>query len=1141
MFEWKKTALTVLITLITLLSAVLVFTGDESEVAAMDTPTADGFGYTWIDNREPDPKTDYSWQDIRTIGTNLNSKFPQSYNGVPYLYPMSEFQSFGFNFPFYGKNYDKVQIYPNGIIAFGPTDYGYAIYNYQSVLPNKYYYTPAGTIAPYWVYYGGVKNLYVYKGVTETGMKYWTCMWDEVEYYYYLAYYNYPGAIVQCTLYENGNIKVNIQRAYVYYSYYLTIGICNYERDIGTNYYWSSGSMTIGHLTDGRAVLFKQYKSDVNNIEFSEGFGPDKNVYPAFQGMGETDNMVRAEAYCEKGITALEYMDYTIIPSPQSDIITLRYDFKKNSFKKLGDPKKVVFFNDSLSKSSLNLSDPDNRKWVEFHYDFNFNWDVLDMVSVRFTLVGSGIRSTIIQKDGVFRVVAGVAMIGNLSAEDSKGRSLEEGDWMRGGDTIHLFGLARAYGDAAIPTYIKPPEIIKIAIKDQTGAVFLSQSGPDLDTMIYVDPIYREMEYKLLFINVTSTNDKSDAAIKVYYENGFNILIDSDNPGLPQALQVLPDGLSDQPSNFDDDRQVYLKFDDAPDQSSGVNNYYISVNRPKKDARNPISLPKGSGNIQLIDNLPEGVSRIYVWAEDVVGNTGNDIFIDVMVDLSGVIFSDFYPVTGVWLSTLKPTCQIFINDTATGVDPFTIEYEVATTKVGLVGNWMAVQDAYLPGTSLRVVIRPLLKNGKDNWIRFRAKDVAGNGPTESEPYNVWVDAEAPKAKLTQPDEKIYHPNPYQVVKIRMDDGQSGIDAQSIEYRLTTRGLTKWTPWKAYREGLNGATITVELREVFRMGSDNYVQVRARDVIGNLVVSPIYNVKINTIPVLVITSPNEGDDYREDQDIVFDASGSYDVDGDGLPSITWIASDGKTQTPIGENTAQVISNLKPGMWTITVTAKDKVGNEVMKSFSLNVIPQPLPPSQLDKDLDGMPDWFEKKFQTKVDEKDEMEDPDNDDFVSLYEYQNLTNPQDPRSHPPIYLENEGEDDLSPFSKTMWPIWALLAILVIAIIVVMVIARSKQDRAVKRIKAVRNMRRIMPSVSWDQITTTAYIAPMTQGAMLPGAAGPALPTATPMVPSDRTLPPAPEAAVQAQPAAEPAPAPAGTFQAAPAPMQYSPPQAQ
>ncbi len=1130
-----RTVVTIAATLVMVLSAIMVFTGSDVKVNAAESATSDAEGYSWIDANEPDPKVAYDWMDISTIGTNVNSQFPYSYNGVYYYYPISNLEPMGFNFPFYGKNYDKIQIYPNGVLGFGPSTYGYAGYNYQRPLPNKDPYTPAGCIAAYWAYFGGVKNCYIYKGTTEAGMKYFAISWVQFDYYYYLAMGYTSGATAQAILYENGDIKVNVKTGYLYYGYYLTMGICNYEGTIGTSYYWTSGS---GSKPDGTAVLYKQYKTDLYNMELTKGFGLEENVYPAFQGMGESDYSARIEAWSEKGVSSMEYLDYTIFPSPQSDIITLRYDFKKGTFKKMGDPQKVVFFNESRSRSSLNLSDPDYRMWVEFHYDFNFNWVVLDLVSVRFTLTGVGVKAATKQMDNVFRVVASVAMVGNFTAEDSKGRQLEEGGWVRGGETIHLSGLTRAYGDPAVPKWIRPPELIKIAIKDQTGAVFLSPV-PDLDLHIYVDPIYREMEYKLLFINVTGENDKTDSFIKVFYENGFNIMIDSDNPGLPQGLQILPDGLTDQPSNFDDDRQVYLQFDDAPDQSSGVSTYHISVNRPKKDARNPISLPKGSGNIQLIDNLPEGVSRIYVWAEDVVGNTGNDIFIDVMVDLSGVTFSDFYPVTGIWLSTLRPTCQIFINDTATGVDPFTIEYEVATTKVGLVGNWQAVQDAYLPGTSLRVVIRPLLKNGKDNWIRFRAKDVAGNGPTESEPYNIWVDAEAPKAKLTVPDEKIYHPNTYQEVKVRLDDGQSGIDARSIEYRLTTRGLTKWTPWKAYREGENGPTITVVLREVFRRGSDNYVQVRARDVIGNFVTSPIYNVKVNTIPVLVITSPNEGDDYREDQDIVFDASESYDVDGDGLPSLTWVASDGKTIAPLGENTARFESNLKPGVWTITVTAKDKVGNEVMKTFTLNVLPVPPPIQDEDTDLDGMPNWFEIKYKTKVDEKDAMEDPDGDNYVSLYEYQNLTNPNNPYDHPREPGEPPVTEDLSPFSSGMWPLWALLAVLVIAILVVMVIARSKQDKAVKRIKAVRNMRRIMPSVSWDQITTTAYIAPMTQGAMLPGAAGPALPTATPVVPADRTLPPAPEAMAQAQPAAEPAPTPAGTYQAAPAPMQYSPPQ--
>jgi hypothetical protein len=312
---------------------------------------------------------------------------------------------------------------------------------------------------------------------------------------------------------------------------------------------------------------------------------------------------------------------------------------------------------------------------------------------------------------------------------------------------------------------------------------------------------------------------------------------------------------------------------------------------------------------------------------------------------------------------------------------------------------------------------------------------------------------------------------------------------------------------------------------------------------------MYNVKVNTLPVLVITSPNEGDDYYEDQDIVFDASGSYDVDGDGQPSITWVVSDGKTATTLGNNIARIESNLKPGVWTVTVTAKDKVGNEIMKSFVLNVLPPIVPPPPEDRDLDGMPDWWEMEYLTKVGEKDEKEDPDDDTFTNYQEYVNGTDPLNDKDHPYILAPGEDGEDMGPFSQAMWPLWALLVLLVVGVLVVMVVARSRQDRAVKRIKAVRNMRRIMPSVSWDQITTTAYIAPMTQGAMLPGgaamSAGPALPMAASAVPAERTLPPAPEAAVHVQASAaspvdsQPAPVPEGAFQAAPAPMKYEPPQ--
>ena len=170
-------------------------------------------------------------------------------------------------------------------------------------------------------------------------------------------------------------------------------------------------------------------------------------------------------------------------------------------------------------------------------------------------------------------------------------------------------------------------------------------------------------------------------------------------------------------------------------------------------------------------------------------------------------------------------------------------------------NWQDIQDTYASATSLRVVVAGWFKNGDQNYIRFRAKDMAGNDWELSESYNVWVDSESPRFELNSHSEDEFQLDPYQEVSIVINDLQSGVDASSIEYRLTTRGQTQWTPWRAYKDGTSGKSVEVLIKETFRRGDQNYIQVRASDLAGNpLKESKPYNLRINTFPVIDIISP-----------------------------------------------------------------------------------------------------------------------------------------------------------------------------------------------------------------------------------------------------------------------------------------------
>lgn len=94
----------------------------------------DDYGYSWIDSDEPDGPA-YSWVDITSIGTQITDIFDDT-NVGPF--------SFGFNFNFYGNNFDSFRFSTNGFISFTST---YTSYSNYSIPSNS---EPYNIIAPFW-------------------------------------------------------------------------------------------------------------------------------------------------------------------------------------------------------------------------------------------------------------------------------------------------------------------------------------------------------------------------------------------------------------------------------------------------------------------------------------------------------------------------------------------------------------------------------------------------------------------------------------------------------------------------------------------------------------------------------------------------------------------------------------------------------------------------------------------------------------------------------------------------------------------------------------------------------------------------------------------------------------------------------
>ncbi len=1133
---------------------LLPFSGEVEYASGNVSSIADQSGYIWIDSKDPDPKVEYDYKDIHSTGSKVT--FTNGYTYYSSRYYAHQVIDLPFTFDFYGVPHDEIRVAVSGAVGFTnclSTSYFYS-WTYSYNIPNSR--TPDDTINVYAGYgmgmpesWGGAGVFYE-AGVDDDGTKFFVIQWYRVSiYYYYAARYSSTAYTMdfEVVLYEDGRILCQYKDVHTSYSSSYSYGdgaLLGIESPDGTHGLQYSRDSRYS-VAAGQAILYKQYFTSID-AELSEGYGEDGDIYPAFGGHEaweeeETrniddydDHWVRINIWSERGIEYLSTIDLYIHTESNPEGFHLSYNVASGTFAKHNDFTKLLYYDPSYSLFEISAENPNHNVTVTFHYDFSFSWYDYNAVDLTYSVTGIGVMGSSGTIDSAYTVEPRMVMVGNLSITNGRDQVIESGAWVLGGDTLYFSGIHLEYfgiGDSALT-----PPSIRIHVLDK---MYVKHFGPatDLDTYIYIDPYFVDLLFRLRIDGIPDDQDRSDRTLR----KDFTFRVDSDKPGTPGEIILYPDDLEEEPRDYDNDRLMFaITWTDAVDLSSGVAFYHISLNEPHAtaDMEKVQTVEKETYSVS-VDSIPEGVNRIYLWAEDAVGNHGPEVFSTIRIDLTGVYFEAFYPSSDVWLSDLRPTCTVLVNDTITGVDPLSIEYETSTSgEANLIGEWEQVQDSYAPGNSLRVVVVGWFGNGKDNFIRFRAKDLAGNDYSYSEPYNIWIDADQPMIRLKSPaDEDDFQINPVQNIQIQIDDKESGVDAESIEYRFTTAGTDKYTPWKPYKDAESGNSVIVNLRLTLKRGDENFVQVRASDLAGNpLKTSRAYNIKVNTYPMIDITSPTGGEVLYSNVPVTFDATDSYDLDRDSI-SFKWFKSGPEGMEPFGI-TALMTANFVPGEHTIKLIVTDSVENSASYSFTILVEPPMeglVGPDDGDSDLDGIPNWWEIQYHLDPLDKDSDEDvdtPNPDGFTNLQEWHNRTDPTNPWSHPPIPYKTVEEEETGPLSSGMWPIWVILVALILAIVITMSVIQRKKSGVERRIKTIRNMRKIMPSVSWEQITTTAALAPFAQaGLSMPQDMSTALPAAQ-AVDLSTALPPVQEHSAEAEVSPEPAPAPAPVPEAAPAP---------
>ncbi|MCK5560230.1 MAG: FG-GAP repeat protein, partial [Thermoplasmata archaeon] len=238
----------------------------------------------------------------------------------------------------------------------------------------------------------------------------------------------------------------------------------------------------------------------------------------------------------------------------------------------------------------------------------------------------------------------------------------------------------------------------------------------------------------------------------------------------------------------------------------------------------------------------------------------SNITFKLSIDGDNVTFSNPLPGTEKWYSILNPKCGITISDPTTKVNTSSIQYRISTDNGTIWGDgWINANLQQSAVEEINCILQPAFKDGRDNLIQWRAKDILGNGYNESDQNRIFIDMSNLTFTNPLPSPEEWQTNQSVTCNITVIDNLSGVNASSIEFRISTAGFFNYGPWQSARETNDANIIHCSVNPTLVEGNNNYIQWRAKDRVGNgPLVSEDYLIKIdiNYPPEVTLLSPED---------------------------------------------------------------------------------------------------------------------------------------------------------------------------------------------------------------------------------------------------------------------------------------------
>jgi predicted transcriptional regulator len=434
---------------------------------------------------------------------------------------------------------------------------------------------------------------------------------------------------------------------------------------------------------------------------------------------------------------------------PMGEDIQLVWNYTTGQFYKRSDPKNYV----SIATTSSYHRYFHTGWKIDFNVTFNWTYRTEQLQDIQAFVTSNLIPPVWLNETNIYQVENDLVFVGELFVQGEDGQYLEsleinQNTLVAGGEKLKWTGLTPIYENSNI---IYPPEDeFDISIFDEYGLSW--SDSPERGKPFYIETI-----------SPTDSKDRYNYSVKI---TGIPETSDSSNVNF--TIKIDGDGVIF--SDFSPDVNIY--YNEFPlrvgvlitDSGGGLVNgssvrYSYSFDNVSSWS-NWIPVPnlKSASSIkpEVSIYFDEGANNLVKWrAEDSMGNgpVESEEF-RLMIDTLPVEFSNPFPANDDISVVNQIDVGISISDATSGVAASSIEYSLSNDAGETWSSWEHISGLN-NGNKINVKLTMQFPNGTENRIKWRAADIAGNGPFESQEYkiqvNTWELLPIPSVFLNSPE------------------------------------------------------------------------------------------------------------------------------------------------------------------------------------------------------------------------------------------------------------------------------------------------------------------------------------------------------------------------------------------------------